>query len=122
MSDILVCNSDRPLSQYLVNLLSEEGHRVEVTQKGSDAIQKILSKKFKAVILGMDIEGMSGVEVISIVNKIDTTLPIIAIATDDSLEAERRVRSEKIFYYFIKPINGKEMRAVIRDAIRKKGE
>jgi len=120
MSDILVCNGDHPLSQYLVDLLSEEGHRVEVTQRGSEAIQKILSKKFKAVILGMDIEGMSGVEVISIINKIDKNLPIITIATDDSLEAERRVRGEKIFYYFIKPINGKEMRAVVRDAIRKK--
>jgi len=121
MSDILVCNADNPLNQYLAKLISEEGHRVEVTQRGSEAIQKILGKRFKAVILGMDIEGMSGVEAISIINKIDTNLPIIVIASDDSLEAERRVRSEKIFYYFIKPINGKEMREVVRHAIRKNG-
>ncbi len=122
MSDILVCNADNPLNQYLAKLISEEGHRVEVAKRGSEAIQKILSKKFRAVILGMDIEGMSGVEAISIINKIDTNLPIIAIASDDSLETERRIRSEKIFYYIIKPINGKEMKAVVRDAIRKKGE
>jgi DNA-binding NtrC family response regulator len=121
MSDILVCIGDHPLNQYLANLLSGEGYRVEVTQRGSEAIHKILSKKFKAVILGMDIEGMSGEEVISIVNKIDTNLPIIAIAADDSLETARRIRSKKIFYYFIKPINDEEMRAVVRDAIRKKG-
>ncbi len=62
---------------------------------------------------------MSGLEMVSIIHKINAKIPVITISKDDSLETERRVRQERIFYYFPEPVDGDEMKAVIKDALKK---
>lgn len=119
MAKILICSEDHLDNQFLEELLTAQGYEVTVTHQASEVIQKVLNKKFHALILGIHLEGMSGLEAIPIINKIDSRLPIIAITGDNSLETERKIRKEKIFYYFLKPVDSEEMRAVLRDAVMK---
>lgn len=119
MAKVLICSEDHFDNQFLEELLSTEGYEVEVTHQASEAIRRILTQRFQALILGIHLEGMSGLEAIPIINKIDSRLPIITITDDDSLETERKTRKERIFYYFLKPVDAEEIKAVLRDAIQK---
>jgi DNA-binding NtrC family response regulator len=103
----------------LHDLLTEERHEVEVTPGAKDGIERILSKRFHVAIVGLEIQGMSGLEMISIIHKIDTNIPVIMVSKDDSLETERLVRQQRVFYYFLEPVNRTEMKAVVKDALRK---
>jgi len=69
------------------------------------------------VILGMRTVGMSGLEALPIVNQIDPSLPVIIVADDETLETERAVRRLKIFYYLVKPVDFRELRDAIRQAV-----
>lgn len=117
MSRILICSSNPGLNNFLCDLLTVEGYEVEVTAGAKEGIEKILSKRFRVAIVGLEIKGMSGLEMISIIHKIDGNIPVITISKNDSLETERLVRQERIFYYFLEPVDGAEMTAVVRNAL-----
>jgi two-component system nitrogen regulation response regulator GlnG len=119
MLPILICNSDQKLNRYLSRLLAEEGYEVEETYDVMDAINRILTKRYRTLILELCTDGMDGIEALPIINKIDGRLPIVTITDDESLETQRSARRERIFYYFIKPIDSKEIIEVVRAAIHK---
>ena len=55
-------------------------------------------------------------ETITAFNDLFPALPVIVLANDGSLETERRARQRKIFYYLLRPVDGAEIKAVLRDA------
>jgi DNA-binding NtrC family response regulator len=119
MSDILICNGDVSFLRNIEEMLIMENYQVETTESASELLQKLLCQNFEALILGAKIKGMDMLEVIPIVKLVDAGLPIIAVADSPSLETERRARMQNIFYYFVNPINMDEMKAVLREAIKK---
>jgi len=114
---ILVADDDKFFRDRL-----EEGYSVQTVESGVAAIRKILKEKFYALILDIYMEGMGGFETISILKKIDPHLPIIVITGNDSLETERKIRTKGIFYYFVKPFDMKEMKEVVKLALKKCSE
>ena len=92
------------MNNFLCDLLTGEGYEVEATPGAKEGIERILSKRFRVAIVGLEIQGMSGLEMISIIHKIDTNIPVITISKDNSLETERLVRQERVFYYFLEPL------------------
>lgn len=117
--NILICNVHSVIIHSLINLLSVEGYKVDVANHEHDAIQKILRKKYRAFIIGLNMEDISGVKIIQIIKTIDANLPIITITEKDSIETQRMARMERIFYYFVEPIDPEEMKAVVKSAIFK---
>jgi len=119
---ILVADDDKFFRDRLRKVLQEEGYSVQTVESGVAAIRKILKEKFYALILDIYMEGMGGFETISILKKIDPHLPIIVITGNDSLETERKIRTKGIFYYFVKPFDMKEMKEVVKLALKKCSE
>lgn len=115
--NILVCNSDADLNVQLSELLGAPDYRLDFISKVTEAIKKILTHKYDAVILELDADREGGVETIPIINQIDGSLPIITITSQDSLETQRRVRKGKIFYYLVKPIAGEEIKSALQYAV-----
>lgn len=119
MSDILICSSDTALVQSLFQLLSPQGYYIDTADCASDMMQKILSQNFKVIILSLHIKGMDSLQAIPVINRINPQLPIIIVADRASLEIERVARSNKIFYYFVKPIEPEELWSVVKQALAK---
>lgn len=53
------------------------------------------------------------------INQIDPLLPVIVLSASDFLELQRRIRSWKIFYCLVGPLDGEETRGVLRAALRR---
>ena len=120
MSTILVGDGNYSFLQCLEEMLFAKDYQIEVTESASELIQKLLRKKFEVLVLGTNIKNMDGLEVIPIAKQIDKNLPIIVVADCGSLETERKARMQNIFYYFVKPVNPDEMKAVLREAMGKR--
>jgi DNA-binding NtrC family response regulator len=74
------------------------------------------------VLLGVHEEDPDGVEMIPLVHQIDRNLPVVVVGDGVSLDMERRVRLEKVFYYMVQPVDFDEMRQVVQRALQGKEE
>ena len=119
---ILVADDDKFFRDRLRKVLQEEGYLVQTVESGVAAIRKILKEKFQVLILDIYMAGIDGFETISILNRIDPHLPIIVITGNDSLQTEKKIRTKDIFYYFVKPFDMKEMKEVVKLALKKCSE
>jgi len=116
MAMILLCDRDPIFVDTITYLLTEEGYTVEAVNCPSEAIQRLLPGRYGVMVLGVHSEDAEGVGLIPMINRIDRQLPIIVIAADESLDLERRARSGKLFYYTVRPVDGGEIKEVIKEA------
>ncbi|RMF88629.1 MAG: response regulator [Nitrospinota bacterium] len=119
MPEILVCTGDQEEPSALLSLLSAERHTVEEVHSATEAIQRLLAKTFQAAIFSIPFRGIDALETLALIRQIAPSLPIIVLAEKDSLEIQRKVRQEKIFYYLIKPIDREELHDVLQAAIER---
>jgi DNA-binding response OmpR family regulator len=117
--NILICNRDADLNTQLAEILRENNYRLDFISGTTEVLKKILTGRYDAIILELDMDTEMGVETIPIINQIDNTLPIITITNQDSVETQRQVRRGKIFYYLVKPISGEEIKSALEYAIAK---
>lgn len=117
---ILIADDDESIRGLLREVLAEEGYKVKTVESGIMAIKKSLKQTVDVLILDIHMAGMSGIGVIPILKKARPYLPIITITGDTSVETERKVRAEGIFYYFVKPFDLEEMKKAVKSALSKK--
>lgn len=58
-------------------------------------------------------------EPLRIIRRIDADLPIVVLCEQSSIEIERKLRSENIFYLLARPFSLLELRTVVECAIRR---
>ena len=61
-------------------------------------------------------------ESLRIIRGIDPLMPLVVICEQESLEVERKLREEGIFYFLTRPVSVRELREVVECAIKKRGK
>ena len=59
---ILVVDDEPIVQQFLTEILSEEGHRVDIIDNGNDALERLGSEDYDAILLDIKLPGMSGID------------------------------------------------------------
>ncbi|MBI1747320.1 MAG: response regulator [Acidobacteria bacterium] len=119
LARLLVCGDKSQDVDAIVGLLGQESYQVEVSLQPFDALQKLATSNFNALILSVRAGDSAWLTVISLINTLHAGLPLIVVTDDASLETERAARKGRIFYYLMKPIEEPELKIVVKDAIRK---
>jgi two-component system cell cycle response regulator len=85
---LLIAHPDSSTQRALETALREENHDLRVAREGLDAIDRALDDKPDAIILGVDLPGLNGLEVARALRAIEPTqqIPILFI-THDAQEA-----------------------------------
>jgi DNA-binding response OmpR family regulator len=96
-----------------------EGPVVRSVKSTAEFAHDALSRGPLAIILGVGERSLGNLDLISVIRAIRSELPVIVIAEEDSLEVERRVRQESIFYYLVHPVDRAEVGAVLNDLLRR---
>lgn len=117
MDRIIICHGDSNFNDLLCKALSAEGYDVESVIDCNEALKRILSAKFKVFILEIKKEPQEFMEIIPLVKTIDKELAIITIVDDDSIEIQKMIRKQKVFYHLVKSLNTDEIKDVVRDAL-----
>jgi NADH-quinone oxidoreductase subunit E len=116
--NVLIATADEPFGEYLYHQLIDPGWTISRAGGVSELLMKVRGGEGEVLLLDSSVEGIPSYDLISLIKKINSRLPIIALCEDSSLEMSKRVRLEGIFFLAMKPIDPAEIRAAVGDAIK----
>ncbi len=119
MPAVLICHPSEEKGRSLERLLAPDGYEMRVVQDTGAAVEEALSRKsgFDAAIVGLTGKENHGLEVVGLLRKINSKLPVVVVNEEHSLEAERKVREQRVFYYLLSPVEPEELREVVKEAV-----
>ncbi len=82
---ILVVDDDEMTRRFLSHILTQQNYEVETAVDGTEALQKVLQKRYSLVLLDIEMPGSDGLEVLrKIREKYDKyQLPVIMVTAND---------------------------------------
>ena len=85
-SSILVVDDDLAVGRAIARVLGRRGSDVVVVHDGQAAIDALLARRFDVILSDIQMPGMSGVDLLSIVRAYDLDVPVILMTGAPSLE------------------------------------
>jgi DNA-binding NtrC family response regulator len=104
----------------LTSALDELGFQGEWTDSGAGAICEAAAGDLALCVISVGRQSEEDLEYLPCLNQVDPGLPVIVVNERDSLETQRKVRSHRVFYYLVEPLDRGEVRAVIDAAARER--
>ncbi len=119
MPHVLVCHEGAADNGFLSQVLSRQGYDVVFVQGLQGALKELASSPFRVLLLGVQGEIQQVKDFILRVKALHKELALITMVDDDSIETQRMIRKEKVFYHLVKPFDEEEIKAVVQDAVAK---
>ena len=114
---IHVIDDEPIIHDILSQILAAEGYEVEISASGEDALKKYESRNFDLVLLDLMMPGMSGLEVLRALRKIQPQAVIIIITAYASVESAIEAMKIGAFDYVQKPFKHEELLLTISRAL-----
>jgi signal transduction histidine kinase/ActR/RegA family two-component response regulator len=112
-----IMDSDRGSVERLTKELGILGHKLDVIEKTSILLRKVKNDLLDILILAVDAWSGGRFELIPLIKKLNSSLPIIAVSGDDSLETAAKVREQGVFFYALKPLDMHEISIAVKNAL-----
>ena len=113
---------DNPVNQKVTRrILEHAGHSVSVVANGEDALDALDAGRFDALIVDINMPGMSGLELVKIQRMAalgQPRLPIIALSADATPETRRACEDAGVDAYLTKPIEPSRLLTTLKDLAR----
>jgi DNA-binding NtrC family response regulator len=120
MLGLLIADKDAANRKQIANLLIDAGYDVMVTDSAAKAINGVLKKTARVVLLGTELDEFTSAVLVPLLKQCNRKLMIILIADDAPLPLIRKVRKEGIFYHALRPAepeDEEEIRQVVKCAM-----
>ncbi|WP_088341197.1 T9SS response regulator signal transducer PorX [Robiginitalea sediminis] len=85
--------------------LEDRNYRVETCNSGQDALEAVREQPFDIVFLDENMPGLSGLETLTELKRIDASLPVVMITKNEEESIMEEAIGSKIADYLIKPVN-----------------
>lgn len=112
---------DEPNSLFgICQILTDEGFKVIPAESGKQALEKLKTDLINVVVTDERMPGLSGMELLSEIKKMDQQIPVILITAYGSVSMAVEALRQGAFYFFEKPIfnNLERFFTIIRQALR----
>jgi DNA-binding NtrC family response regulator len=113
---VLIVDDNREIRNILEEYLREEGYVAEGAGNGSEALAKHGSAPFDLIITDLNMPGMTGMELIKAISKVESATEFIIITGYASLDTAIEAVKAGAFDYIVKPFRIEELRVVIKNA------
>jgi len=117
MKNILVIEDDRKMRDGLVEILTDEGYRVESAENGQLGLDRIKKKDFDVVLTDLIMPVMGGMEVLSEIKLMKPRTCVIIITADGTIENTVEAMKVGASDYITKPFNIDEVQTKIRKVL-----
>lgn len=107
MNDIRILWADDEI-EFLkphILFLEKRGYSVTSCQSGNEAIEEVQNETFDIVFLDEHMPGLTGLETLTEIKKIESTLPIVMVTKSEEESIMEDAIGAKISDYLIKPVN-----------------
>ena len=115
---ILIIDPKVDFAQELVLLFTAKGYDVEVCKGLIDCIQRIKNVKFNCVLMNTKLPEILGPEAVPVLKAIDPSLKIIMMADENTMDMEKAVRKQDVFYYYLKSFDRTELEQAVSEVCK----
>lgn len=119
MAKILVVEDEKDLLNILRMSLEAQGHKVDVSSDGADALEKLEHFKFDLVILDWQLPSKSGIEVLSQFRNGGGQTPILMLTGRNQSTDKAEGLDSGADDYLTKPFDERELDARVRALLRR---
>ena len=119
---LLIIDDEPGILEGLVEFLEDEGYEVHQASDGKAGLELFRSVTPNVVVADLRMEGMSGIEVIKEIRKINELVPIIIVTGYGSFGSALDAIRLDVFDYMEKPVDLNHFKATLdraRDSLRK---
>src|ERR1051325_10083379 len=117
---VLVVDDDALLRKLVAEQLSRSEFQTSPAGSGNEALEKLADSDYDVVLLDIMMQGMSGLETLQEIRKLDDPPEVIMLTADTSLQTGIEAMRHGAYDYLTKPATLDEMEAVIRKADEKR--
>jgi DNA-binding NtrC family response regulator len=112
---------DEPVQALLASeILSPEGHEVEIAHSGAEALEKLASRPFDLVVADLMMPEMDGFELMRQVGESWPDMPVIFLTGNDDVTSAVQAIKEGAENYLTKPFDIDQLRFVIKRALERR--
>jgi DNA-binding response OmpR family regulator len=119
---ILLVEDEHRLAVLVRHALSEEGHAVDISSTGEEALDWIDSAEFDAIVLDVMLPGISGFDVCRKLRKQRVKIPILLLTAKDAVNDRVEGLDAGADDYLVKPFALAELSARLRALARRPPE
>jgi len=116
---VLIAYQDDQWVQSFSRSFQGTGCRVETAKGVSDLVRSVRGGAVDVVLLNDEMEGIKAYELVPLIKKINGSVQVIVISSEESLGSVRRLRGAGIFYHAMKPVDVEEIRSAVECAFEK---
>src|SRR5215467_11258166 len=114
MPNLLIVE-DEPKMQRLLELsLGEEGYAIHAVAHAEGALNRLRQEQVDLVLTDLKLPGMSGLEFLQEVKRMDASLPVILMTAFGTVETAVEAMKLGASDYVLKPFSMEELKLVIR--------
>jgi DNA-binding NtrC family response regulator len=114
---ILLVEDETVLREALRDWLTEDGYDVECVDSGEEALEKIKSEQFGAIVLDLRLPGMDGLQVFEQAKELKSEAKGIIITAYPSKETQDKAKRLGLLDYLVKPFKLEELEKIIKGAL-----
>jgi len=118
---ILIIEDDEEMRSLLKEFLDEEGYETDSVDNGSEAFHRLVGEVFDLVITDIRMPGLTGLDILPGVRKLQPEAPIIVMTAFGSDEVYHKVLERGATAYLEKPIHLDHLRNLIQKMVSQKG-
>ena len=100
--------------------LNEKGYQIDSCTNGSDALDKISNNRFDVILLDENMPGISGIETLIKIKKIDRNIKVIMITKSEEENIMEEAIGKEISDYLIKPVNPNQILLSLKKTLQNK--
>ena len=116
-ASILVVDDEEIMREVLATLLAPEGCRVHLVSSGEEALEVAKARPFDAAIVDVMMPGISGIEVLAELKRLDEDLPVVMITAFGTAANTREAFKRGAFDFIEKPFKNDDVLVVLRNAV-----
>ncbi|MCA9283921.1 MAG: sigma-54-dependent Fis family transcriptional regulator [Phycisphaerales bacterium] len=117
MSKVLVVDDKELMRDSVATTLSRRGHAVAVAADAQAALHRIAERSPDAVITDLQMPGMTGLELLGEIRRLDEQLPVILMTAFGTVETAVSAMKQGAFDYVTKPFSGDELAIAVDRAV-----
>jgi DNA-binding NtrC family response regulator len=117
MGLVLVVDDKEMLRDSVGGTLVRAGLEVQTAESASEALEAIARRRPDAVVTDLKMPGMSGIELLEQVRKIDDELPVILMTAFATVETAVKALKLGAFDYITKPFEGDQLVIAVKRAV-----
>lgn len=119
-STILVIDDEETMCDACQQVLNKSGYHTETSADGADGLRKVRKLPPDLVLVDLKMPGISGMEVLEKIRKIDSTIICVVITGYATIESAVEAMKRGAYDFLPKPFTPDELRIIIKRGLERR--